>query len=121
MSQEIIKLEEELRLAMLENDVAKLDELIDDSLVFTTPNGAVATKQMDLETHKSKIQKITEMLPSEQVIQFYEEFAIVSVKMNIVGTYGESDISGQYRYLRVWTKFNDDWRIVAGSAVQITT
>lgn len=116
---EVIKAEKELRLAMLANDVQKLDELIYDSLVFVTPDGNIATKQMDLDAHKSKIQKMTELIPFEQQISFHDDFATVSVKMKIVGTYGELDISGDYRYLRVWKKIGNVWKIIAGSVVKI--
>lgn len=115
----IIKREEELRLAMLNSDVEKLDELIDDSLVFVAPNGMVATKEMDLSTHRSGIQKMTQLVQSEQTIQIQNDFAIVTVKADITGTYADTSISGQYRYLRIWSKINDAWKVVAGSVVQI--
>jgi len=116
--EEIIKLEEELRLAMLSSDVEKLDTLIDDSLQFIAPDGNVTTKQMDLNVHKSKIQKMYELIPSEQTVQIYDSCAVVCVKMSLVGVYGPIDISGHYRYLRVWTKIGDTWKVVVGSVVK---
>jgi len=115
---EVLKLEEELRLAMLHSDVKKLDELIDDSLIFISPSGGVATKSMDLQAHKMKIQKMSKLSPSEQVIQIYDNCVTVCVKMEIVGTYDAISISGTYRYLRVWSKIGDVWKVVAGSVVQ---
>lgn len=119
METEIKKLEEELREAMLSNDIKKLDELIDDSLVFITPYGNIATKQMDLETHRNKTQKMSKLTPSEQTIQLHGNCAVVSVKMDIEGTYGTVSISGPYRYIRVWAKINDKWKIIAGSVTSI--
>lgn len=119
MQSEILKLEEELRIAMLNNDVEKLDELIADSLVFTTPDGKIATKSMDLEAHRSKIQKMTKLSPCEQTIQIYDNFAVVTVKMTLKGTYSEVDISGNYRYTRIWAKINNNWKILAGAVVLI--
>lgn len=115
----IIKLEEELRQAMMASDTEKLDELIDESLVFIAPDGNIATKQMDLAIHKSKIQKMSKLSPSEQAIKIHDDFAVVTVKMEISGTYLDFDISGHYRYLRIWKKFGDNWKIVAGSVVKI--
>lgn len=111
--------EEELRLAMINSEVEKLDELISDSLVFTGPNGALVTKSIDLDVHRSKIQKISELKPSEQEIQTYDDWAIVTVRMDLVGFYREIDVSGPYRYLRIWAKINESWKIVAGSVVSI--
>lgn len=116
---EIIKREEELRLAMIKSDVEKLDDLIDESLVFIAPNGAVVTKEMDLEGHKSRIQKITELLPSEQTMQLHDDCVVVTVKMDLTGTYNDTSISGKYRYIRIWSKFNDTWKVIAGSVTQI--
>ncbi len=119
MQQEIIKLEEDLRQAMLASDVKKLDELIDDSLVFIGPDGSVASKQMDLDAHRSKIQKIQELNPTEQVINDFGSFVVVTVKMAISGTFGDFDISGMYRYLRVWENMNGNWRVITGSVTKI--
>lgn len=116
----IIKKEEELRLAMITSDVEKLNELIDDSLVFTGPDGNIATKALDLQAHRSKMQKISELTPSEQTVKLHDNFAVVTVKMQLVGTYGDFDISGIYRYLRVWTKIQGDLKVVAGSVTKIS-
>ncbi len=118
MKTEILKKEEELRLAMIDSNIEKLDELIDDSLMFTGPNGIIVTKDMDLQAHKSKIQKMTKLNPSEQQIKIHDNFAVVAVKIEMTGTYGEMDISGLYRYLRVWTKIQGDWKVVAGSVIK---
>lgn len=120
MKEEIIKLEEELRLAMLASDVEKLDELISDSLMFIAPNGIVATKQMDLDIHRSGAQKMTKLTPSEQKIQFFDNCAIVTVKMEVEGIIGESHISRDYRYTRTWAKINNKWQIIAGAVVAIS-
>ena len=119
MKEEIIKLEEELRLAMLTNDVDALDGLISDSLLFTAPNGIVATKQLDLSCHRAKLQKTSEMVPSEQIIEIYDDYAVVSVKMSIKGTFGADTIDGEYRYNRTWAKLNGNWQVIAGSVVKI--
>lgn len=115
----IIELEEKLRQAMIASDVEILNNLIDDSLVFIAPDGNIATKQMDLDAHKNKIQKISDLTPSEQKIELHDAFAVVSVKMELVGTFAESSISGTYRYLRIWENKNNGWKIVAGSVTAI--
>lgn len=119
MKEEIIKLEEELRLAMLNADVDKLDELIADSLVFIAPQGEVITKQMDLEAQRKKLQKISEITPSEQKIELCDNIAVVTVKMQMKATFGDADISGNYRYVRTWQKSDGQWQIVAGAVVAI--
>lgn len=115
MSKKIMDLEEKLRLAMIASDVEVLNELIDDSLIFVTPDGNIATKDMDLQAHKNKIQKITKLEQSEQKIEMHDNFAVVTVKAGIKGTFAQQPIDGNYRYLRIWGNKNGNWKIVAGS------
>lgn len=116
---EIKKLEEELRQAMFSNDIEKLDELIADSLVFVLPNGVVANKQMDLDSRKSGFTKMTKLSPSEQQIEIQDNFTVVTVKMELEGTYGDMVIDGRYRYIRTWAKNGDKYQIISGAAVYI--
>lgn len=119
MLSEIVRYEEDLRQAMLLGDVGALTEMIDDSLVFLTPLGDVATKSMDLEAYQGGEQKISELLPFDEDIRVHGDMAVVTVRIKLVGTYGDADISGSYRYLRVWKKDGPHWKIVAGSVVRI--
>lgn len=119
MKEEIIKLEEELRLAMLTGNVDKLDSLISDSLIFIATQGEIVTKQMDLDVQKNKIQKMSELIPSEQQIMINDNCAIVTVKMKMIGTFSNIDISGIYRYIRTWQKINNHWQIVSGAVIQL--
>lgn len=110
----IENLEEELRQAMLSSDVETLDKLIADSLAFTSPTGDVIDKQTDLNVHRSGIQKLYKLIPSEQKVYCYENVATVTVKMQIEGEYENNPISGKFCYTRVWAKFKDDWKVIAG-------
>jgi hypothetical protein len=115
----IVKLEEDLRQAMLVSDVNKLNELISDSLIFTTFTGALIDKNTDLETHRSGLLKISELTPSEQKIQLYDNFAIVSVKMQIKSTYNNNPSAGNFRFTRAWANPEGHWQIIAGHVSQI--
>ena len=110
-----------LRRAQLEGDVAALDRLIDDELVFTGPDGAIHGKQDDLAVHRTGIVRITRLAPSEERVQRFGEVAVVSVRMDMAGTFHGAAFEGPYRYTRVWCLRSDGWRIVAGhvSAVPV--
>ena len=70
---------------------------------------------MDLDAHKSGIQKMSDIIFSERKMELNENLAIVTVIADIKGIFADVDISGKYRYLRVWQKKNNSWKIVAGS------
>lgn len=107
-------LEEKLRQAMLSSDVLTLDELIANDLVFTMHNGLVINKQMDLEAHRSGIQKLTKLDIGDRQIHHYDDCAVVTVKTELIGTYNDQAFSESYRYTRVWVKLQNRWQVVAG-------
>ncbi|HST07779.1 MAG TPA: nuclear transport factor 2 family protein [Gemmatimonadaceae bacterium] len=55
-----------LRRAQLEGDVAVLDRLVDDELVFTGPNGLIYGKSDDLDGHRRGVIRITRLDTSGQ-------------------------------------------------------
>jgi ketosteroid isomerase-like protein len=103
-----------LREAQLASDVQALDRLVDDALVFTGPDGAVYGKRDDLNAHRSGAIRITRLDPSEERVQRIGDIAVVSVRMEMSGTFQGAPFAGPFRYTRVWCARREGWRIVAG-------
>jgi ketosteroid isomerase-like protein len=103
-----------LRRAQLASDVEELDRLVDDALVFIGPNGAVYGKKDDLDAHRRGLIRITRLEPSEERVQLFGHIAVVSVRMEMSGTFEGVAFAGPFRYTRVWREHGDGWRIVAG-------
>ena len=113
----IIELEERLRKAMLNSDVAELDALIAPELLFTNHLGQLIGKQQDLDIHKKKILKLTELTPSDRQIQLQDGFSVVSVKMHLLGSYAGETVDERIRYTRIWSLSSaETLQIVAGHA-----
>ena len=110
----ILEREDQLLAAMFANDVAALDDLIDDELVFTAIDGTVVGKQFDLDAHRARRLRLTKMEPSDRRIVRCGSTAVVSVRMEMAGTYDGAPVSGPLRYTRVWCERPGGWRIVAG-------
>jgi hypothetical protein len=111
---QIINVEERLRQAMLASDVRVLDELLAPEIIIISHLGELLGKQDDLNAHKSGLFKIIELNPSEQHIQIHREVAIVSVRMQVSGSYNNSPANGDFRYTRVWAvSSRRTWHIVA--------
>jgi ketosteroid isomerase-like protein len=110
-----------LRQAQLASDVQELDRLVDDALVFIGPNGAVYGKQADLDAHRQGLIRITRLEPSEERIQRFGHIAVVSVRMEMSGTFEGAAFDGPFRYTRVWRANPDGWRIVAGHVSAVLT
>ena len=115
----IATLEENLRQAMLHSDVAVLDELIAEDLVFTMPTGLVVNKQFDLEAHRTGLCKFTQVDFADQQIHHYGDCVVVTLAAHLAGTFNQQAFGDRYRITRVWVSRQDRWQIVAGHVCQI--
>jgi len=108
--------EARLYTAMLASDVAELDALLADDLLFAGPTGELATKAMDLELHQTGGTQLRELVPKELEIRIWsEQFALASAKIFLRGTFLGQAFTGDYRYTRIWRKGPHGWQIVGGS------
>jgi ketosteroid isomerase-like protein len=111
---EILACEAELRQAQLTGDVAILDRLLDDVLVFTSFDGTLATKSDDLSLHRSGRLRITRMDPADRRLLHLGATSVVSVLMQAEALVDGVAVAAAMRYTRVWHKRPDGWRLVAG-------
>ena len=117
VAEQIAELENRLRKAMLNGSVAELDGILAPDLIFTNHLGRLQGKQDDLEAYRSGTLKITELVPSEQQIREVGGVAIVSVRMQLRGTYAGQPANGDFRFTRVWTAGPaDGWQVLAAHA-----
>jgi ketosteroid isomerase-like protein len=113
----IFAVEDELREAMLAGDVAALDRLLDDDLMFVSHLGEVVGKAEDLEMHRSRRLRITSMAPSDRRIQRLGDVVVVSVRMHVAAVVDGASVEQTFRYTRVWRRRDDGWKIVSGGMV----
>jgi hypothetical protein len=103
-----------LREAQLAGDLSALDILIDERLVFTGPDGMIYHKQDDLDAHRRGAIRITVLEPSDEHVQDFGDIVVVSVRMEMRGSFNGAPFAGPFRYTRVWQRRERRWRIVAG-------
>lgn len=110
--------EEQLRQAMLGSNVKALDKLLSKDLVFTNHLGQCLGKEADLSAHKTGSITISKIDMSEQRIKrISENVAIVSVRVQISGTYAGQPTEGDFRFTRVWAlSANSHWQVVSAHA-----
>ncbi len=110
----IVTLEKQLETAMLNSDVGMLDKLLDDELVFTNHIGQKTTKQMDLEAHHSGFVRIDLINMSNQTIKIFENVAIVTVKSEICGLFGDVRSTMILNFTRVWQqRSSKEYKLIA--------
>jgi ketosteroid isomerase-like protein len=111
---EILACEAQLREAQLTADVAVLDRLLDDLLLFTNLDGTLASKNDDLSLHRSGRLRIVRMDPSDRHLLHLGETSVVSVRMNAEAIMNGVPVAATLRYTRIWHRRTDGWRLVAG-------
>ena len=116
---ELARAEETLRAAMLAGDVTALSALIDDRLVFTSPDGTVVNKDQDLSAHASSVLKLTEIDLTDGQFHPVGDMVLATTKATLAGTFGGMTIDGTYAYTRLWSRASGQWRVIAGQAARI--
>jgi ketosteroid isomerase-like protein len=113
---EIVACEAALRAAQLAADVDALDRLISDDLLFTGPDGQLATKAQDLAAHGSGAVRFLEHAPEElRVRRIGTDVAVAALRARLAVEVAGTVIGGAVRYTRVWArKGGDAWRVVGG-------
>jgi ketosteroid isomerase-like protein len=113
---EIVELEARLRAAQLAADVAALDALIAEDLLFVGPDGRLATKSQDLEAHATGVVRFREHVPEElRVRRVGSGVAVTSLRARLAVEVAGALNRGTYHYTRVWARDDaGDWRVVGG-------
>jgi hypothetical protein len=116
---QIMACEKKLLDAFTNKDLIVLEELIHEHALFILPNGKTVSKLMVLDNYRAGDTVMTSIIPSDQLIHFIEDTAVVSVNLEMKGNYFDRLISSQFRYIRVWKLVEDTWKVIAVSGVPI--
>lgn len=112
---EIEHCEQQLREAMLHSDVAQLDRLLSDGLIFTNQDGVRLTKADDIATHRSGLLAIKSLSEQgERIIQRFGDTAIVCLTSEVTGKYADQQFGDTLAYSRVWHRKDGGWQVVLG-------
>ena len=115
----VLAIESNLLEAVKGSDVARLDEMLHDDLLFHLPNGQILTKAMDLEAHRSGNMVINTITASDYVVNIIENTAVVSVQIETKGSVFGQPMAGKFRYIRVWKSAEQGLKVIAGSCIQL--
>lgn len=112
---EIVTLEAALRDAQLSADVEALAGLISDDLLFTGPDGQLATKAQDLTAHRSGALRIREHTPLElRIRRLSPDAALVALRAHLSVDVHGGAVQGAFRYTRIWSRERGQWRVAGG-------
>ena len=117
---QIEKLEDSWKNAVLHGNSSAMDALLADDYMAITPTGILQSKDQALASLKSGTTHFKSMELSDRKVRLYGNTAIVTSRAEVTGTGPEGDMSGDYRYTRVYVKDpKGAWRIVSFEASKI--
>ncbi len=111
--------ERDLRAAMLAGDVEALSDLIDDSLVFTGPDGRVMSKADDLGAHASGVFRFKTLAVLDAQAHRVGDMVLTTTRADVAALMGGNEMGGSFAYTRLWKRSPTAWRIVAGHGALI--
>jgi ketosteroid isomerase-like protein len=111
---EIDQLEETWRDAILKSNTTVMDGLLADDYMAITASGMLQTKEQALASLRAGRMHFTTLDISDRKVRFYGSTALVTSLAEVQGTTNDGEVSGSYRYTRVYVKdAQGAWKIVS--------
>jgi ketosteroid isomerase-like protein len=117
---EIEQVEDAWRAAVLKGDSVALGSLLAEDYTGITARGAIQTKQQAIENLRSGAFQLSSLSTSDRKVRLYGATAVVTSMAELTGTRKDLDVSGRYRYTRVYVRNpQGQWKIVSFEASRV--
>jgi ketosteroid isomerase-like protein len=117
---QIDQLEDSWRNAILKSNLPTMDRLLADDYLAITASGLVQTKAQTLANLKSGRMHMASLTIADRKVRFYGRTAVVTSLATVQASMPDGDISGNYRYTRVYVRDSaGNWKIVSFEASKI--
>jgi ketosteroid isomerase-like protein len=112
LKQQIEEMEERWRSATLAGDVGAMDQLLSEDYVGISWTGQVNTKAMQLDRIRNRSLTMHRIDVSDKKVKLLGGVAIVTARADVDGTSEGSDMTGAFRYTRVYQRLPSGvWKI----------
>jgi len=119
VEQAVMQMEEDLRVAISKGDTKAYGRIVGDDYVFTNQDAVVRTKAQMVSAYDSGSIKYESVKFDEIKVHAYGDTALVTGRQTLKGQDNGKDISGKFRYTRVYVKRQGRWQLVATQATRI--
>jgi ketosteroid isomerase-like protein len=117
---QIEQLEDAWRNAVLHGNMTAMDALLAEDYMAITPTGILQSKEQALANLRAGTVHFKSIDLNDRKIRLYGTTALVTSRAEVAGSGPDGDISGSYRYTRVYVKDSRGaWRIVSFEASRI--
>lgn len=119
IEQDILALEERRCAAMAANDVAVLEKLFHDDLIYTHSSAVVDTRASYLDTLKNGHTRYHSVQRSDEKVRVCGDTALVTGRAIIDVTVKGEKKHLDTRFLDVWTKTPQGWKFIAWQSTKL--
>jgi ketosteroid isomerase-like protein len=113
-------MEEAWRDAVLKENATVMDSLMAADYIAITPNGTMQSREETLANLRSGAVHLTAIEAFDRKVRFYGNTALVTCRSEVTGTTPGGELSGGYRYTRVYVRdAQGKWKIVSFEANKI--
>jgi ketosteroid isomerase-like protein len=117
---EVRKLEQKLDEAVIKGDVEFFKRVLADNFTHTSQSGRTRTREQWLSGRKPGVSSYTALNTDSLDVRLLGHAALVTGRISPEGTESDgSPIEGSYRFIRVWEKRGDDWRLVTFQGTKV--
>ena len=117
---QIDQLEEAWRIAVLKSDANAMSALLAEDFMGITWQGTLQTKDQLLANMRSGRIHLTTLEILDRKVRFYGKTAVVTSVSHMEGTNIDGDLTGNFRYTRVYVKNQQgEWKIVSFESSRI--
>jgi ketosteroid isomerase-like protein len=120
VEEQIKKIETDRAAAVVKGDIAKLEKETDDDYTLINVYGKMSDKSQMVSGFKSGQNKLTSDELSDMKVRVYGDTAVVTGNVDVKGTMGGKDVSGQAMFTRVYVKKGGNWKAVALQQTRIS-
>ena len=111
---EIDQLEETWRNAILKHDAVALGAMLSEDYVGITARGTLQSKEDVLAGLRAGALQFSSLELSDRKVRFYGQTALVTSRAEVTGTSASGDVTGSYRYTRVYVHDpKGGWKVVS--------
>ena len=116
VEQNLTKLDRDLLDAMVRKDMSMADRVEVANHVFINPGGG-----LEIKGQPAGVGPVIDAVDtSDAVVRVHGDTAVLTGKAMVTGRFASGpDITGPYRYMRVFVKQKGDWRLVATTVTPI--
>ena len=117
--QELIKLENDWKGAVVKRDKSALQQLYADDYLSTDSEGGLWNKAEDISIDTTGVFKLESFKFADMKVRVYGDVALVTGRISLAGTSNRQQLSSQFRFTDAFVKHDGRWQVASTQLTSI--